>query len=303
MPPKRKAQNTPASGSPSKRVTRADVASGTAPEPADITNVEDTSPIRKRRRGIENETCNESEEVPEKPKPTRVYGRRATKIDARAEVDLPQTDENSDADELNPKAQANHSENDTETSRRSRRHVLFDSVEPPPTTKRTKRSTVVEREASPTPTPTTPRSSMRNSQARPKPALNSEHPVPNPIKSKVDIVSKPSTKTNAPLPECLPKHLHRHLALQKRAILNAFGDVPLLDHQSETGEDNDSEPAANIIALQQLRDLFGGSIERGEGNSCLVIGPSGSGKSKVCYIYATYILVATHIFCRFLRPS
>lgn len=302
MPPKRKAQSAPAAPeSPSKRVTRADVASGSAPEPADITNVEDTSPIRKKRRGIDNESNNEPAEEPEKPEPKRAYSRRATKPVARAELDValvPRTDTDGkpDVDEPKLKIHAIECENDDDTPRRSRRHVVFDSVELPPTPKRTKRSTVVEREASPTPTPVTPRSSMKKSKTKPKPSLSSEHPVSTPIKSKVDMASNPYTKPGTPLPERLPMHLPKYLNLQKRAILDAFSDAPLLDHHSETSEDNDSEPGANIIALQQLRDLLGGSIERGEGNSCLMIGPAGSGKSKVRCSVESHIIVKTHVY-------
>ncbi|TDL29491.1 hypothetical protein BD410DRAFT_679314, partial [Rickenella mellea] len=44
----------------------------------------------------------------------------------------------------------------------------------------------------------------------------------------------------------------------------------------------DTEPPANNIALHQLTELLKGSVERGEGNSCLIIGPKGSGKTRIC---------------------
>ncbi|KAJ7638841.1 origin recognition complex subunit 4 C-terminus-domain-containing protein [Roridomyces roridus] len=63
------------------------------------------------------------------------------------------------------------------------------------------------------------------------------------------------------------------LNAQKRHILRTILHPPDLPD-----EDADS---ANPIALKQLRDLLKGTVERGEGNSCLVIGPRGSGKTRI----------------------
>jgi hypothetical protein len=65
---------------------------------------------------------------------------------------------------------------------------------------------------------------------------------------------------------------------QKRAILNVL-------HNPKTAvfgrEDENGELSANAVALEQLKALLTGTLERGEGNSCLLIGPRGSGKSRV----------------------
>ncbi len=45
--------------------------------------------------------------------------------------------------------------------------------------------------------------------------------------------------------------------------------------------DENGGPSANAVALEELKALLTGTLERGEGNSCLLIGPRGSGKSRV----------------------
>lgn len=65
---------------------------------------------------------------------------------------------------------------------------------------------------------------------------------------------------------------------QKRAILHAlhYPKTAVFDKVYENGE-----PSANAVALKELKALLTGTLERGEGNSCLLIGPRGSGKSRV----------------------
>jgi origin recognition complex subunit 4 len=46
-------------------------------------------------------------------------------------------------------------------------------------------------------------------------------------------------------------------------------------------EEGDDSLQTNTIASQQLSDLLTGTVTRGEGNSCLVLGPRGSGKTRV----------------------
>lgn len=68
------------------------------------------------------------------------------------------------------------------------------------------------------------------------------------------------------------------LMAQKRAILQALrqSKVPSLSRELST------EPTTMNTAQQQLSDLIHGTVSRGEGNSCLLLGPRGSGKSMVC---------------------
>lgn len=74
------------------------------------------------------------------------------------------------------------------------------------------------------------------------------------------------------------RYPHSCLHAQKRSILHAlhYPRTAVFDREDENGE-----PSANAIALEQLSALLTGTLERGEGNSCLLIGPRGSGKSRV----------------------
>ena len=58
----------------------------------------------------------------------------------------------------------------------------------------------------------------------------------------------------------------------------ALRNPPELD----TDDDQDETPSTNELAYDDLCDLLTGSVIRGEGNSCLLIGPRGSGKTRVC---------------------
>ena len=73
------------------------------------------------------------------------------------------------------------------------------------------------------------------------------------------------------------------LHAQKRAILRAlhYPKTAVFDKVDQNGE-----PSANTVALDELTALLTGTLERGEGNSCLLIGPRGSGKSRVsvCFL-------------------
>ncbi|KAE9410552.1 hypothetical protein BT96DRAFT_969555 [Gymnopus androsaceus JB14] len=60
---------------------------------------------------------------------------------------------------------------------------------------------------------------------------------------------------------------------QKRAVLGA------LQHPPATVPGDNDEHSTNEIAVKQLGDLLDGTVNRGEGNSCLLLGPRGSGKT------------------------
>jgi origin recognition complex subunit 4 len=72
----------------------------------------------------------------------------------------------------------------------------------------------------------------------------------------------------------LPSHLHSCLNAQKRAILRT------LQHPTARVDDSDNL-FVNEIASRQLADLIEGTTMRAEGNSCILLGPRGSGKSRV----------------------
>lgn len=77
----------------------------------------------------------------------------------------------------------------------------------------------------------------------------------------------------------LPASLHPCLTLQKRQSLCALHHLSALvvDEQDNA----DAAQTANQIVFQQLCDLVDGTVIRGEGNSCLLLGPRGSGKTSV----------------------
>ncbi|KAH9076981.1 origin recognition complex subunit 4 C-terminus-domain-containing protein [Lactarius deliciosus] len=85
--------------------------------------------------------------------------------------------------------------------------------------------------------------------------------------------TRSSTIQNSPGYGYSPWCLHA----QKRSIFHALNDpkTAVFDQVDENGA-----PSANAIVLEQLKALFTGTLERGEGNSCLLIGPRGSGKSR-----------------------
>ncbi|KAF7344489.1 AAA domain-containing protein [Mycena sanguinolenta] len=64
------------------------------------------------------------------------------------------------------------------------------------------------------------------------------------------------------------------LNAQKREILRVIQNPPDVD-------DEDDDESTNQIALKQLSDLLQGTVVRGEGNSCLLLGPRGSGKTRI----------------------
>lgn len=66
---------------------------------------------------------------------------------------------------------------------------------------------------------------------------------------------------------------HRLLDAQRKAILQSLLKPPV--RANAAGE------ASKHSSLQSLVSLLEGSTERGEGNSCLVLGPRGSGKSRL----------------------
>ncbi|KIM46155.1 hypothetical protein M413DRAFT_16890 [Hebeloma cylindrosporum] len=64
------------------------------------------------------------------------------------------------------------------------------------------------------------------------------------------------------------------LNLYKQAILRNL-------HSPDTRPSSLSQSSVNDIASKQLSDLINGTVTRAEGNSCLLLGPRGSGKSRM----------------------
>lgn len=88
------------------------------------------------------------------------------------------------------------------------------------------------------------------------------------------IPSSPSKRAGARMElGPLSPNSHRLLDAQRKAILKSLLKPPI--HTDTTDEASKHSPLQSLISLLQ------GSTERGEGNSCLVLGPRGSGKTRV----------------------
>lgn len=115
-------------------------------------------------------------------------------------------------------------------------------------------------------------------------------PRVSPSKQPIDVPVTPTKRASRPssprkggdlakipslvkLPTVLPAHLVPCLRLQKRAILGAL--------QSSEDIDDHHLLSTNSTAYTQLHNLLHGTSTRGEGNSCLLLGPRGSGKTSV----------------------
>jgi origin recognition complex subunit 4 len=79
-----------------------------------------------------------------------------------------------------------------------------------------------------------------------------------------------STMTS-PCPKSLPSHLISHFHAQKRTLLHALQNPPLVEY----------EKSPYYSAHDILTELLKGTIERREGNSCLILGTRGCGKTRV----------------------
>jgi origin recognition complex subunit 4 len=82
------------------------------------------------------------------------------------------------------------------------------------------------------------------------------------------------------LPRPLPSHLVAHFRAQKSVVFRVLRDPSVLP----VADNHDSKnPDTRQLAAKQLRALLKGTTERGEGNSCMIIGPKGSGKTYVSH--------------------
>ncbi|KAI0081783.1 hypothetical protein K474DRAFT_1587114 [Panus rudis PR-1116 ss-1] len=80
------------------------------------------------------------------------------------------------------------------------------------------------------------------------------------------------------LPDELPDYLHACLQAQKRAALKSLYNLSAVP---TVNDEDDEDIPANRIAYEQLNDLLKGTVLRAEGNSCIVTGPPGSGKTQL----------------------
>jgi len=80
-----------------------------------------------------------------------------------------------------------------------------------------------------------------------------------------------------------PDRLTKSSSVMPESCLNAYKRAILRNLQSpDSALPNLNQSSANDMASKQLSDLIDGTVTRAEGNSCLLLGPRGSGKSRVC---------------------
>lgn len=88
----------------------------------------------------------------------------------------------------------------------------------------------------------------------------------------------------------IQEHLIPCLNAQKRAVLRALSNPPIsstigekVKGKGKAKANEDDDDFDNATAYRQLKDLLEGTTIRNEGNSCLLLGPRGSGKTRVRY--------------------
>jgi hypothetical protein len=96
---------------------------------------------------------------------------------------------------------------------------------------------------------------------------------------KFELSEQPIQPTLLPSPDRLTKSA----SIMPESCLNVYKRAILRNLQSpDSAPPNLNQSAVNDTASQQLSDLIDGTVTRAEGNSCLLLGPRGSGKSRVC---------------------
>lgn len=273
---KRKAQDVfEPDSSPSKRVTR----SSATLKVVQPLVFEASTPTRRKRGGqIEPAT-------PRVPPPKRVYGRKARILDSSSHKENENSDEEdkdeSEADELNIGSENTQLEEERDAPTKRSKRVVFDAIviDTPSRHKKNNQSRTKAQAISFNPSTNVPNAPAERSPSK-KSAIR-ELTASSPTKSRRDessslsISNAEASLKKPPVP--LPSNLLPYLNAQKRVILDAI----LAPTHGGLHISEDDEPAANAATLQQLGSLLGGTIRRGEGNSCLIIGPAGSGKTKV----------------------
>ncbi|THU90126.1 hypothetical protein K435DRAFT_676522 [Dendrothele bispora CBS 962.96] len=105
-----------------------------------------------------------------------------------------------------------------------------------------------------------------------KPSLKNSTQLQTPSLS---LPPRPASPTKKILGNLLPHH-HDCLDDYKRAILHNL-QSPDVVHE----DDEDLNAPANLLASHHVTDLLRGTTERNEGNSCLLLGPRSSGKTRI----------------------
>lgn len=233
----------------------------------------DTQPLRLTRSKTRSPSKRTSAALPSKSR----SGKSGCETSSLKENEANDAD---DADELNL------SPSKTRRGRASAR-IIMESVE---LTTPSRHPSMVSRHTSSSPSPQNPKlrhrdrdivSSVETSPLTPsKRRITASHHNPSASGNTSLSPAKPNRIASS---FHLPIHLHPCLNAQKRAILAALQHSPVFSANLED-EDHDGL-LTNAAASQQLSALLTGTVSRGEGNSCLILGPRGSGKTCVSPSY------------------
>jgi hypothetical protein len=192
---------------------------------------------------------------------------------------IEQEDDDRSEDEMLLRKVATRKRSGTVSSTVSRLpRVFVEIVSPAPMSPKRLSAKAIASPASPTPT----RSRVIR-KVSPSPPLSQTSPRKATITKRTrpsrSQVQRPSPHAGqSTLAHSLSRFPPSCLHAQKRAILHAlhYPKTAVFDKMDENGG-----PSANAATLEELNALLTGTLERGEGNSCLLIGPRGSGKSRV----------------------
>ncbi|KAF9075868.1 origin recognition complex subunit 4 C-terminus-domain-containing protein [Rhodocollybia butyracea] len=88
------------------------------------------------------------------------------------------------------------------------------------------------------------------------------------------ITPPPVPPQHSPSRKAAKVNLAEHLTALKSAILHN------LQHPSVNAPEDTEDFTTNDTAIESLSNLLQGTVDRGEGNSCLLLGPRGSGKTQ-----------------------
>ncbi len=140
----------------------------------------------------------------------------------------------------------------------------------------------------------------------PRPAAT---PQPQPFPPQVESQDAPLTppkpkrtmRPQSPSKSQFSLSSSKQLPLQFYPCLNAQKRVTLRSlHNPATFTDTEENTGAEKTAKHQLLNLLNGTIARSEGNSCLLLGPRGSGKSKVGDFLLNFMLVYLQSYLQIL---
>lgn len=273
MPPKRKASGA-ADTSPSKRLALSSVDTPGAVSPSSRT--------RRAKQPAPQLTV-----PPTTPKVRRTYGKQTEKGPDHAQgaenaapvhIDDPVFDAKPGTDpsiHSSKKTRGRRKEVDAPKSpsrRQSKRIKTDPGVHPTTTPPRIRRTHVTKLVVEVPPWPQAKPPSLSLPVSEP-PSSSREPPIPNMQWDIVNTTRMQSTDDSILTSKLLPRQFHSCLNLQKKTILQNLHEPARLFHE-------DDELVAEKTATKHLEDLLRGTITRSEGNSCLLLGPRGSGKSK-----------------------